>query len=178
MNDYCRLKDSHPLHTRCHDKFYGFPVADDHVLFMRLLMEIFQAGLNWLIILQKEDFLKRAFAQGDYRQVALFNEQDEDRLMQDKSIIRNRRKIRAAIDNARALVALIEDYGSFKGWLDAHHPRPLDDWVILFRTHFTMTGKIVVHEFLMSTGYLEGAHAKDCPIYDAIAKTNPPWMSK
>ena len=176
MNDYCDRAFDHPLHRQCHDESYGFPVSDDRVLYGRLLFEIFQAGLNWLLILQKAEALQRAFADFDYDTVAQWGDTEHAQLMMNKDIIRNRRKIQAAMDNARSVVALRTQWGSFKNWLDAHHPQDLDDWVVLFRQNFVMTGRIVVHEFLMSTGYLKGAHRDDCPIHKKILALNPPWL--
>ena len=63
-------------------------------------------------------------------------------------------------------------------WLAAHHPRPKDEWVKLFKQTFRFTGGEIVNEFLMSLGYLPGAHRPDCPVALQIAKLNPPWMQK
>lgn len=95
--------------------------------------------------------------------------------MADRGIVRNRLKIAAAIDNARRVRELRRSHGSFTLWLDAHHPRPLDAWVTLFRNTFRFTGGQIVAEFLMSLGYLPGAHEPDCPVYAHIARLSPPW---
>ena len=91
-------------------------------------------------------------------------------------IIRNRLKIDAAIENARRIVALRKDYGSFAGWIEAHHPRDKAEWVKLFRKTFKFTGGEIVGEFLMSTGYLPGAHRETCPVHQEIVKLSPPWL--
>ena len=89
--------------------------------------------------------------------------------------MRNRLKIAAAIENARRIQVLRQSHGSFAGWLDAHHPRPLEEWTQLFRKTFRFTGGQIVNEFLMSLGYLPGAHEPDCPVYAQIAALSPPW---
>lgn len=66
-------------------------------------------------------------------------------------------------------------HGSFAGWLAAHHPRSKDEWVKLFKRTFRFTGGEIVHEFLMSIGYLPGAHSPDCPVYPRILAHRPPW---
>jgi DNA-3-methyladenine glycosylase I len=87
-------------------------------------------------------------------------------------------KIAAVIDNARRIQELRASHGSFAAWLDAHHPRPREEWVKLFRKTFRFTGGEIVNEFLMSLGYLPGAHEENCPIYAAIVELTPPWIAR
>jgi DNA-3-methyladenine glycosylase I len=84
-------------------------------------------------------------------------------------------KLEAAIENARRIKRLREERGSFHGWLEAHHPRSLEEWTLLFRKTFRFTGGKIVEEFLLSLGYLEGAHERDCPVYARILALSPPW---
>jgi len=98
------------------------------------------------------------------------------RLLADARIIRNRLKVNAMIENARRIQILRGEYGSFKGWLEAHHPLSLEEWTKLFKKTFVFTGGEIVKEFLLSTGYLPGAHDLDCPVYQQIAGMNPAWM--
>ena len=91
-------------------------------------------------------------------------------------MIRNRLKINAAIHNAQQILQLQQEFGSFKNWLDGHHPQPLVDWVKLFRRTFKFTGPEIVREFLVSAGYLKGAHSEDCPAAERAAAANPPWL--
>jgi DNA-3-methyladenine glycosylase I len=172
---YCRAAPAHPLHGPYHDDEYGFPSADEAVLFERLALEINQAGLSWLTVLQKRPAFRAAFADFSVDRVAAFDENDQARLMQDAGIIRNRLKIAAVIDNARRIQALRESHGSFDSWLRAHHPLSKDDWIRLFKKNFRFTGGEIVGEFLMSLGYLPGAHEPDCPVYAMIAALSPPW---
>jgi DNA-3-methyladenine glycosylase I len=164
LSGYCDIAPGHPWHGPYHDTEYGFPVADDNVLFERLMLEINQAGLSWLTVLKKRAAFRAAFAGFDIDRVAAFDDADRARLLADPGIIRNRLKIDAAIDNARRIQALRASHGSFAGWLAAHHPRPKEEWLRLFRKTFRFTGGEIVGEFLMSIGYLPGAHRPDCPV--------------
>lgn len=175
MNWYCDVAPGHLVHGPYHDTEYGFPTTDESVLFERLSLEIFQAGLSWLLVLNKRAALGRAFANFNVDRVADFGEADLQRLLGDASIIRNRAKIRAVIDNARRVRALRNQDGGFAAWLAATHPRGEDEWLKVFRATFKFTGREVVREFLMSIGYLPGAHRSDCPVFKAIAARKPPW---
>jgi DNA-3-methyladenine glycosylase I len=175
---YCRAAPAHPLHGPYHDGEYGFPSADEAVLFERLALEINQAGLSWLTVLQKRPAFRAAFADFAVDRVAAFDEADQARLMQDAGIIRNRLKIAAVIDNARRIRALRESHGSFDSWLRFNHPLSKADWIRLFKKNFRFTGGEIVGEFLMSLGYLPGAHEADCPVYERIARLSPPWAQK
>lgn len=176
MSGYCDYAPGNPIHAPYHDREYGFPVDDDTVLFERLILEINQAGLSWELMLKKREGFRAAYDGFDIDTVARYGERQRARLLNDPGIIRNRLKVDAAIENARRIVALRADYGSFAGWLAAHHPLDKAAWVKLFRKTFKFTGGEIVGEFLMSTGYLPGAHREDCPVYGEIARLSPPWM--
>ncbi len=172
---YCRAAPGHPFHGPYHDAEYGFPARDDRILFERLVLEINQAGLSWLTILMKRQAFAEAFAGFDIDKVAAFGPRDMRRLMADQRIIRNRLKVEAAIDNARRVQALRQSHGSFAAWLDAHHPLSKEEWVRLFRGTFRFTGGEITGEFLMSLGYLPGAHEEWCPAYGRVVALDPPW---
>src|SRR3954471_18400461 len=172
---YSPAAPAHPRHGPYHDREYGFPAKDEAVLFERLVLEINQAGLSWLTILKKREAFRAAFCGFDVEVVAAFGESDIARLLADPGIVRNRLKIEAAIFNARHIRELRASHGSFHNWLMAHHPRPLDDWTRLFRKNFRFTGGLIVGEFLMSLGFLPGAHQPDCPVYARILALAPPW---
>ncbi len=97
-------------------------------------------------------------------------------MLDDAGIIRNRLKVNATIHNAGCILDIQAAEGSFRDWLDKHHPMELDAWVKLFRATFKFVGGEIVREFLVSTGYLPGAHQPDCPVYAEIAALKPPWM--
>ena len=176
MSAYCSIAPGHPVHGPYHDREYGFPVDDSRVLFERLCLEIFQAGLSWEIVLKKRGALNAAFDGFDPAVVAAYGPSDVERLLADAGIIRNRVKIKAVIDNANRLLDLERDHGSFAAWIAAHHPLEKPEWVKLFRKTFTFMGGEVVGEFLMSIGFLPGAHRDDCPVYARIAAHHPAWM--
>jgi DNA-3-methyladenine glycosylase I len=178
MTTYCQYVLEHPedqFNKRYHDTEYGFPLEDDNLLFERLILEINQAGLSWITILKKADNFRRAYDGFDLETVAAYGQSERERLLSDVGIIRNRLKVNAAIENARRILELRGEHGSFKGWLDAHHPLTKDEWVRLFKQNFKFVGGEIVNEFLMSTGYLPGAHEESCPIYSKVKSQSPPW---
>lgn len=177
MSTYCDFAPGDPLHKPYHDEEYGFPVAGDAALFERLVLEINQAGLSWATILRKREAFRRAYDGFDVGTVAAYGEADRARLLGDAGIVRNRLKVGAAVENARRLAALRGEFGSFKGWLDRHHPRPKGEWVRLFKQTFVFTGGEIVGEFLLSTGYLPGAHRPSCPVYEKVLAARPPWAA-
>jgi DNA-3-methyladenine glycosylase I len=173
--EYVHSGDAHAVHVDYHDHEYGFPLRDDAMLFERLVLEINQAGLSWETILKKKASFHEAYDGFDIERVAGYEEADVERLLGNPGIIRNRLKVAAAIENARRILAIQKEFGSFAGWLDAHHPRTKEEWVTLFRRTLKFTGGEIVGEFLMSTGYLPGAHDEDCPVGKRILQLNPPW---
>ena len=172
---YCDIAPGHPFHGPYHAKEYGFPIRDDAKLFERLALEINQAGLSWLTILKKRDAFVTAFDGFDVDRVAAYGKRESARLLRDAGIIRNQLKIDAAIENAQRILEIRKSHRSFARWLDAHHPMTKDEWVKLFKKTFKFTGGEITGEFLISTGYLPGAHAETCPIYPMVLKKNPPW---
>jgi len=160
------------LHKYYHDNQYGFPIENDDELFGRLILEINQAGLSWTLMLRKQAGFRIAYHDFSIEKIAAYDESDRERLLLDPGIIRNRLKINAAIVNAQKIIELRKEYGTFKGWLDAHYPLTKEEWVKLFKKTFKFTGGEIVNEFLMSTGYLAGAHEEDCPVYKTTF-TNP-----
>jgi DNA-3-methyladenine glycosylase I len=175
MTSYCDVAPTHEWHGPYHDREYGFPLEDDAALFERLMLEINQAGLSWLTILKKREAFRRAYSGFVPELVAAYGDSDRARLLNDSGIIRNRLKIDAAIANARTILELRNTHGSFAGWLTAHHPKTKDDWLKLFKKTFRFTGGEIVNEFLMSIGYLPGAHVPHCPVYQLILERRPAW---
>ncbi len=171
------MAPDHPFHGPYHDREYGFPIRKDRALFERLALEINQAGLSWLTILKKRDNFRAAFDEFDLDRVAAYRNRDRSRLLKDAGIIRNRLKVNAVLENAQRLVAIRESHGSFAKWLDANHPLGKAEWVKLFKKTFLFSGGEITGEFLLSTGYLEGAHVPACPVYKRVARLKPPWMS-
>lgn len=175
MSGYCDAAPGHPLHGPYHDHEYGFPLETDAEYFERLALEINQAGLSWGTILAKRENFRRAFDGFDVDRVAAYDESDRTRLLADAGIVRNRLKVDAVIHNARVVVDLRGEHGSFHAWLKLHHPLPKSDWVRLFKRTFRFTGGEITGEFLMSSGWLPGAHRPDCPAQARIDALPPPW---
>jgi DNA-3-methyladenine glycosylase I len=153
---YCKFAPNHPVHGPYHNLEYGFPTSNERVLFERLVLEINQAGLSWLTILTKRENFRIAFDEFDVDKVAGYGSPERERLLADPGIIRNRLKVNAAILNAQRLIEIRSSHGSFAQWLD---------------------GGQITAEFLLSTGYLPGAHEETCPVYRKIARLMPPWLS-
>jgi DNA-3-methyladenine glycosylase I len=164
------------VHKTYHDQHYGFPIHDDNELFCRLVLEINQAGLSWETILKKQVNFRNAFHNFNIKKVAQYTDLDRERLMNDASIIRNRLKINAAIENAKVILLLQKEYGSFEQWLNQHSLNNKEQWVKLFKKTFKFTGGEIVSEFLMSIGFLSGAHDQDCPVYNIILRSKPKWV--
>ena len=178
MMTYCEAVASMEpgnVHRIYHDQAYGFPILDDHELFERLVLEINQAGLSWTTILNKQEGFRKAYHGFDIRRVAAYKEKDRQRLLADASVIRNRLKVDAAIHNAQVILTIQNEMGSFRRWLDHHHPLEKEDWVKLFKKTFKFTGGEIVNEFLMSTGFLPGAHDEACPVFQRIVEAAPKW---
>lgn len=180
---YCTVIPTMPeprksLHKNYHDNHYGFPIHDDNELFGRLIMEINQAGLSWETILKKEEGFRKAYHNFNIKKVAAYKDTDVARLLADPGIIRNRLKVNAAIENAKTILQLQKEHGSFEKWLDLNHPKTKEQWMKLFKKTFRFTGGEIVNEFLMSTGYLPGCHDADCPVQKKIMKAKPMWAIK
>lgn len=175
-SSYCDIAPGQPWHGPYHDREYGFPIRRDAGLFERLALEINQAGLSWLTVLKKRQAFRSAFEGFDSAVVARYGARQRRRLLSDAGIIRNRLKVDAVIENARRIVDLRERHGSFAKWLDAQHPRPLPAWCAVFRDTFRFTGGEIVREFLVSTGYLPGAHRPSCPVFPKVVSRRPPWL--
>ena len=167
--------DRKALHKSYHDERYGFPIHDDNELFCRLVMEINQAGLSWETILKKEQSFRKAYDDFNIEKIAAYSEEDRERLLSDPGIIRNKLKVNAAIENAKTIIELQKEFGSFEKWLEHHHPKALQEWMKLFKKTFKFTGGEIVNEFLMSIGFLKGAHTEDCIVNEAILKHDPMW---
>jgi DNA-3-methyladenine glycosylase I len=173
--EYCATLPPGDPNKIYHDGYYGFPLADDKDLFCRLVLEINQAGLSWSTILKKQENFFHAYDGFDIDTVAGYGEADRQRLLADTGIIRNRLKVNAAIENAKALQGIRKSHGSFNKWLATHHPMDKSGWLELFKQNFVFVGGEIVGEFLMSTGWLPGAHIPGCPAGDRAREEGAAW---
>ena len=171
---------NHPDMTEYHDTEWGVPVYDDRKHFEFLVLESAQAGLSWQIVLRKREGYRKAFAGFDPAAVAEFSAQKVEALLRDESIIRNRKKIEATVKNARAFLAVQEEFGSFSdyiwsftgglpvvgGWTsmsDIPAKTPLSERLSAdMKTRgFSFLGPIVVYSHLQATGIVND-HVTGC----------------
>ena len=144
-----------------HDEEWGVPLKGDDELFERLTLEIFQAGLNWRLILQKRAAFRKAFRTFSIDRVASFGARDVERLLNDKSIIRNRLKIESTIENAKIVQSIIGEHGSFARYISGL-TGSRDDLFREFKKRFRFMGPTIAESFLLSIGKIEGAHEPGC----------------
>ena len=166
--DYCNGLPKNDMHRIYHDEVYGRKCRDDQELFGRLILEINQAGLSWSTILKKSESIRSAYANFNIQQIAGFDEAKINALMNDKGIIRHRGKIQAIIHNAQQILTIKQQYRSFFHWIEEKGEITLDEWIKVFKKSFKFVGKEIVKEFLMGTGFIEGAHEPTCPMYTKL----------
>lgn len=170
-----------PLYTAYHDQEWGNPVHDDRIFFEYLLLEGAQAGLSWFTILKRRENYRLAFAGFDPREVALFTEDDQARLLANAGIIRNRAKIRSAIENARLFLNVQQEFGSFDRYIWGFMPdskplpgdfsdfsqvpvtTPVSDAMSrdLKKRGFSFMGSVICYAFMQATG-LVNDHLSSC----------------
>jgi DNA-3-methyladenine glycosylase I len=180
MKTRCAWCGSDPLYQAYHDTEWGVPLHDETALFEFLVLEGAQAGLSWLTILKKREGYRRAFHGFDAERVARYGDKDVARLLADPGIVRNRLKIESAIGNARALLAVVEEFGSFDAYvwgfvggkprknqwrsLREIPPRTTESDAMskdLKRRGFRFVGSTICHAFMQSAG-LVNDHTVDC----------------
>ena len=150
-NYYCNKANKLPLHhidRVYHDTTYGFPAKSDNELFGRLILEISQAGLSWKTILKKKNSIKEAFSYFNIKEISNYNDNKINSLLNNKGIIRNKLKINAIIYNAKRIIILQKEYGSFKNWLDSKKILNHYEWVSIFKENFKFTGN-EIHRIVM-----------------------------
>lgn len=180
-NCRCPWLDTTKLdYVKYHDEEWGVPVYDDKVMFEFLVLESAQAGLSWYTILKKRDGYRKLFANFDVTKVAKFTSEDVDRLMQDASIIRNRLKIEAAINNAKKFIEIQKEFGSFTQFVWSYVDnstivndiKSSDDYVAtspisdalakdLKKRGFKFLGSTTLYSHLQATGLIND-HLNDC----------------
>ncbi len=147
--------------TRYHDEEWGEPVEDDDALFERLTLEMFQAGLSWRTVLNKREAFRKAFDDFSLSHVADYREKDVQRLLNNKAIIRNRKKIEAAIQNAKIILELKKEHGSFAKYLASldNDEKTLSKE---FKDRFSFMGPTIALSFFHSVGIVPARHEPDC----------------
>jgi DNA-3-methyladenine glycosylase I len=149
-----------------HDEEWGFPVTSDQRLFEKLCLEGFQAGLSWLTILRKREGFRRAFLGFDFNRVALFTDDDVERIVLDASIVRHRGKILSTINNARRAVETVHKFGSLSAYLWSFEGKGARLLAGALKKHgWTFVGPTTVYAFMQAMGmvndHLEGCHVRD-----------------
>ena len=179
---------ANPLYVRYHDEEWGVPDHDDGRLFELLVLEMMQAGLSWETVLNKRENFRRAFAGFDPQIVASFTEQDVERLMSNRGIIRNRRKIEAAINNARVFLQIQREFGSFDHYIWSFVGfKPIDNHVLssrdlpttsplakkisdeLRKRGMTFVGSTIIYSYMQAIGMVND-HEVDCFRYEEIKR--------
>ena len=176
----CAWAGSDPLYIDYHDNEWGRPVHDDRKLFEMLILEGMQAGLSWITILKKREAFRSAFDNFDPAQVALYGQEKLEALMDNRGIVRSRRKLAAAVDNARAFLAVQRQYGSFDAFIwqyvdntpilgspasesDLPASTPLSEQISrdLKKLGFRFVGPTIVYAFMQAVGMVDD-HVAGC----------------
>ncbi|HRN95013.1 MAG: DNA-3-methyladenine glycosylase I [Chitinophagales bacterium] len=172
------LKDD--LYVAYHDNEWGNPVRDDRLLFEFLILESFQAGLSWHTVLKKRENFRKAFTEFDVKNVAKFNAEKVELLMQNEGIIRNRLKIEAAINNANRFIEVQKEFGSFSNYIwqftegkpIVNHPKILSDIPAttpisdamskdMGKRGFKFRGSTICYAFMQAVGLVDD-HLESC----------------
>ena len=189
MTSRCAWAGSDPLYLAYHDQEWGVPVHDDRLLFEFLVLEGAQAGLSWITILRKRDAYRVAFDQFDPAKVAAYDDAKIEALLQNPGIVRNRLKLRAAVLNARGVLAIQDEFGSFAAYLWAFvggQPRR-NAWTsmreipaqtdesramskALLKRGFKFVGPTICYAFMQACG-LVNDHTVDCFRYDQVGES-------
>jgi DNA-3-methyladenine glycosylase I len=170
-----------------HDREWGVPVHDDRLLFEHLVLDGFQAGLSWAVVLNKREAFRKAFGGFDAEKVARYSSRSVERLLRDPGIIRNRQKVEAAIKNAKAFLAVQEDVGSFDAFLWQFvdgtpkqnrwrtlkqipaHTRQSDEMSAALKSRgFSFVGSTICYAFMQAAG-LVNDHVVTCFRWSEVA---------
>jgi len=188
MKIRCEWAGTDPLYIAYHDNEWGVPVHDDRTLFEMLILDGAQAGLSWITILRKRGNYRKAYDNFDPRKVAEYNEQKIRELLANAGIIRNKRKIKASIQNAKAFLAIQEEFGSFDAyiWQFVGGKTKVNAWKSLkelpaktteseamskdlVKRGFKFVGPTICYAFMQAAGMVND-HIVDCFRYNEILK--------
>ena len=171
------LNLNNPLYAKYHDEEWGVPVYDDHKLFEMLLLESFQAGLSWECVLNKREAFKNAFDNYNYKKIKDYNEEKQKELMNNKNIIRNKRKISATIKNAKIFMEIQKEYNSFSNYLwhftnnkiiyeTGKTTSNLSDQISkdLKKRGMKFVGTTIIYSYLQAVGIIN-SHEPNCFLY-------------
>jgi DNA-3-methyladenine glycosylase I len=186
MQTRCAWVGSDPLYIAYHDQEWGVPVHDDRTWFELITLDGAQAGLSWITILRKRENYRQAYDQFDYRRIAAYDQHKVEKLLANPGIIRNRRKILASINNARAFLAVQAEFGSFDAyiWRFVGGAPKINAWQRLedvpantdiskamsrdlVSRGFTFVGPTICYAFMQAAGMVND-HTVDCFRYQQI----------
>jgi len=184
----CKWSEKDPLYIQYHDTEWGVPLHDEQQLFEFLMLETFQAGLSWITILRKRENFRKAFDNFDYKKIAQYKERKIQALLQDKGIIRNKLKVRAAVSNAQAFLKVQKEFGSFDNYVWAFvNGKPtqnkwrsvkelpgkteLSDQLSkeLKKRGFKFVGSTIVYAYMQATGMVND-HTMNCFRHKEVRK--------
>jgi DNA-3-methyladenine glycosylase I len=176
----CSWCEKDDLYRKYHDEEWGKPVFDDQKLFEFLILETFQAGVSWHLILKKRENFRKAFLDFDFKQIAYFGDYEVQELMKDAGIIRNTLKIKSAINNAKAFIKIQEEFGSFSNFIWNYvDGKPIDNQFTLLseipaytplaekiskdlkKRGFKFIGPTTMYAHMQATGMVND-HINDC----------------
>lgn len=177
-----------PLYIDYHDKEWGVPIYDDRLLFEFLILEGMQAGLSWLTILKKRKAFRQAFDRFNAKKIAAYDQRKINSLLKNADIIRNKLKINAAVENAKAYLAVKKEWGSFSDyiWHFVDNKPIQNHWEALKqippktavsdamskdlkKRGFKFIGSTICYAFMQAVGMVND-HTKDCYRYNALKK--------
>lgn len=183
----CEWGNSDPLYVQYHDAEWGVPLHDDQTLFEFLVLEGAQAGLSWLTILRKRENYRKAFDNFDAKKIARYNARRIEKLLNDPGIVRNRLKINATIQNARAFLKVQAEFGSFDGYIwrfvdgkpivnrwktlrEIPAKTPLSERISkdLIQRGFRFVGPTIIYAHLQATGVVQD-HLTSCFRYTELS---------
>jgi len=184
----CKWSEKDPLYIQYHDTEWGVPLHDEQQLFEFLMLETFQAGLSWITILRKRENFRQAFDNFDYKKIAQYKERKIQALLQDKGIMRNKLKVRAAVSNAQAFLKVQKEFGSFDNYVWAFvNGKPaqnkwrsvkelpgkteLSDQLSkeLKKRGFKFVGSTIVYAYMQATGMVND-HTVNCFRHKEVSK--------
>ncbi len=157
----CKWCEEDPLLIHYHDEEWGQPVYEDDALFEALTLEIFQAGLSWKTILHKRENFRKAFDSFSIDMVKNYDNNKVEELLQDKGIVRHRRKIEATIHNANVAEELIQQHGSLKKYFDSLPDETIEKQKVIQKA-FKHVGLTTAESFLMAAGFIQPDHSDEC----------------
>jgi DNA-3-methyladenine glycosylase I len=188
----CEWAKQDPILEKYHDTEWGTPVHDDRVHFEFLTLQIFQAGLNWTLILKKRENFRNAFDHFDYTTIVNYSEEKVQELLQNEGIIRNELKIRSTITNAEKFIKIQKEFGSFDSYIwDFVNDSPIHNgWKELSeipsntplseniskdfkKKGFKFIGSTIMYSFLQSIGIIND-HVRHCFRYKELRDINNP----